>query len=97
MMPRVQLITNRLGVRSGEFSMLPEIDDVACHYRGTRRPAGQPCQYENELVLTCRELELKRAEALALQCTMVQCYGETSRRSDERDWRHRHGVGELSN
>ena len=97
MIPSVQLITNRLGARSGEFSMLPQIDDVAYTIVGTRRPAGQPCQHENELLLTCRELELERAEALALQCTMVQCYGQTSRRSEKRDWRHRHGVGELSN
>ena len=82
MMPRVQLITNRLGARTGEFSMLPQIDDVACHYRGTRRPAGQPCQHENELVLTCREHELERAEALAQQGTMVQCYGQTARTSE---------------
>ncbi len=81
MMPRVQLITNRLGARSGEFSMLPQIDDVACHYRGTRRPAGQPCQHENELVLTCRELELERAEALAQLGMMVLCY-QTARTSE---------------
>ena len=35
MMPSVRVIPNRLGARSGEFSMLPQIDHVACHYRGT--------------------------------------------------------------
>ena len=55
----------------------------------------QPCQHENELVLTCRELELERACPAVYDGTMLWADVATARTSETGGTAM--GVDELSN